>query len=303
MKKLITYTIFILVAFCINAQELFVGSYNIRNKNDWDKKQNNDWNIRVEKICELINFECPDIFGTQEVLNIQLNDMLELLERYSYIGVGRDDGKEQGEYAAIFYNKEKIELLENGNFWLAEQTNKPQKGWDAACIRICTWGKFRNKLSKKEFFFFNLHMDHVGVIARKESAKLVINKIKEIAKGKTTILTGDFNVDQNNEIYGIFTNSGILQDSYQVAKYKMEPNGTFNSFDPLLKSNSRIDHIFVTKDFIVDNYAIMTNMYWLSKKKKENIKGHDAPNEISFKEGIIRTPSDHYPIFARLRWK
>ena len=302
MKKLITYTIFILVAFCINAQELFVGSYNIRNKNDWDKKQNNDWNIRVEKICELINFECPDIFGTQEVLNIQLNDMLELLERYSYIGVGRDDGKEQGEYAAIFYNKEKIELLENGNFWLAEQTNKPQKGWDAACVRICTWGKFRNKLSKKEFFFFNLHMDHVGVIARKESAKLVINKIKEIAKGKTTILTGDFNVDQNNEIYGIFTNSGILQDSYQVAKYKMEPNGTFNSFDPLLKSNSRIDHIFVTKDFIVDNYAIMTNMYWLSKKKKENIKGHDAPNEISFKEGIIRTPSDHYPIFARLRW-
>lgn len=303
MKRIIIYTTFILIAFCLNAQGLFVGSYNIRNKNDWDKKQNNDWLIRVEKICELINFESPDIFGTQEVLNIQLNDMLKLLDRYAYIGVGRDDGKEQGEYAAIFYNKERIELLENGDFWLAEQTDSPQKGWDAACIRICTWGKFRDRQTRKEFYFFNLHMDHVGVVARRESAKLVVEKIRQIAKTTSSILTGDFNVDQNNEIYTTFTQSGILKDSYQVAKYKMIPNGTFNSFNPLLKTNSRIDHIFVTKDFSVDNYAVMTNMYWLNKNEKKKIKGHDAPDEISFKEGIIRTPSDHYPIFARLRWK
>lgn len=303
MKKIIVFVVFILTFFIINAQSLLVGSYNVRNKNDYDAKQDNGWNIRAEKICELINFEQPDVFGTQEVLNNQLNDMLQLLDRYSYIGVGRDDGKTLGEYAAIFFNKERIELLEDGNFWLAEETDKPKKGWDAACIRICTWGKFRDKQTKKIFFFFNLHMDHVGVVARKESAKLVVAKIKQIAQGATSILTGDFNVDQNNEIYETFTKSGILKDSYQIAKYKMIPNGTFNSFNPLIRTNSRIDHIFVTNDFTVDNYAVMTNMYWISKNKKENIKGHDAPNEISFKEGIIRTPSDHYPIFARLRWK
>ncbi len=303
MKKNIVFVVFILTFFIINAQSLLVGSYNVRNKNDYDAKQDNGWNIRAEKICELINFEQPDVFGTQEVLNNQLNDMLQLLDRYSYIGVGRDDGKTLGEYAAIFYNKERIELLEDGNFWLAEETDKPKKGWDAACIRICTWGKFRDNQTKKIFFFFNLHMDHVGVVARKESAKLVVAKIKQIAQGTTSILTGDFNVDQNNEIYETFTKSGILKDSYQIAKYKMIPNGTFNSFNPLIRTNSRIDHIFVTNDFTVDNYAVMTNMYWISKNKKENIKGHDAPNEISFKEGIIRTPSDHYPIFARIRWK
>lgn len=303
MKKIIVFVVFILTFFIINAQSLLVGSYNVRNKNDYDAKRDNGWNIRAEKICELINFEQPDVFGTQEVLNNQLNDMLQLLDRYSYIGVGRDDGKTLGEYAAIFYNKERIELLEDGNFWLAEETDKPKKGWDAACIRICTWGKFRDKQTKKIFFFFNLHMDHVGVVARKESAKLVVAKIKQIAQGATSILTGDFNVDQNNEIYETFTKSGILKDSYQIAKYKMIPNGTFNSFNPLIRTNSRIDHIFVTNDFTVDNYAVMTNMYWISKNKKENIKGHDAPNEISFKEGIIRTPSDHYPIFARIRWK
>lgn len=303
MKKIIVFVVFILTFFIINAQSLLVGSYNVRNKNDYDAKRDNGWNIRAEKICELINFEQPDVFGTQEVLNNQLNDMLQLLDRYSYIGVGRDDGKTLGEYAAIFYNKERIELLEDGNFWLAEETDKPKKGWDAACIRICTWGKFRDKQTKKIFFFFNLHMDHVGVAARKESAKLVVAKIKQIAQGATSILTGDFNVDQNNEIYETFTKSGILKDSYQIAKYKMIPNGTFNSFNPLIRTNSRIDHIFVTNDFTVDNYAVMTNMYWISKNKKENIKGHDAPNEISFKEGIIRTPSDHYPIFARIRWK
>ncbi len=303
MKKTTILFVFTLVCLTITAQDLLVGSYNIRNKNEYDVKQNNDWNIRVEKICELINFERPAVFGTQEALNSQLKDMLELLDRYSYIGVGRDDGKEKGEYSAIFYDKNQIELLDKGDFWLAEQTDQPQKGWDAACIRICTWGKFRDKKSRQEFFFFNLHMDHVGVVARKESAKLVVEKIKEIAKSKTAILTGDFNVDQNNEIYSVFTQSSILQDSYKIARYKMIPNGTFNSFNPLLKTNSRIDHIFVTNDLIVENYAVMTNMYWLSKNKKENLKGHDAPDEISFKEGVIRTPSDHYPIFARIRWK
>ena len=132
------------------------------------------------------------MFGAQEVLYPQLKDMLATLDGYDYIGVGRDDGKRGGEYAAIFYKKDNIRLLDKGQFWLSEDTTRPNLGWDAACIRICTWGKFEDKRSHMKFFYFNLHMDHVGIVARRESAKLVVRKIREIAGSAPVVLTGDF---------------------------------------------------------------------------------------------------------------
>ena len=299
MKKLLLCLL--LFGCCaLEAQQVTVASYNIRNKNASDSLNGNVWQVRSEVICQQINTEEPIVFGTQEVLYTQLLDMLTLLDNYDYIGVGREDGKQGGEYSAIFYKKDKLKKLDEGWFWLSTTPDKPSKGWDAACTRICTWGKFQHRQTNKVFFFFNLHMDHVGIVARRESAKLVIEKIKQLAANNPTILTGDFNIDQTNEIYSIFTSSNILKDSYSTAKHVLAPNGTFNSFDPKLKTSSRVDHIFVSPNLRVDSYAIHTDIYWTSNKKDNKIKGNDAPNEINFDTCTPRTPSDHYPVFVRL---
>ncbi len=280
-------------------QEMLVGSYNIRYKNDGDSLKGNPWSKRCQVICDQVNFMAPAVLGTQEVLHPQLVDMLHRLDGYAYIGVGRDDGKEGGEYAAIFYKKNRLQLLDEGNFWLSETPDVPRLGWDAACIRICTWGRFRDSLTTKEFYFFNLHMDHVGKVARREGARLVVNKIAEIAHGVPVILTGDFNVDQTDEIYSIFTESGLLKDSYACAPVRLAENGTFNSFNPRLKTESRIDHVFVSPHTEVTAYGLLTGHYWTPQPADEQ-KGNDAPEDLSLRKAVIRLPSDHYPVFVRI---
>ena len=280
-------------------QELLVGTYNIRNKNEGDSLRGEIWSKRCQVICDQVNFMSPAIFGTQEVLRGQLSDMLRGLDGYDYVGVGRDDGAEKGEYAAVFYQKARLQLLDKGNFWLNETPDMPRLGWDAACIRICSWGKFKDLLTGCEFYFFNLHMDHVGKVARREGAKLVVNKIREIAAGAPAILTGDFNVDQTDEIYRIFTESGILKDSYLCAPVRFAENGTFNSFNPWLRSESRIDHVFVSPQTEVKAYGMLTD-YYLTPYSDEERKGMDAPEELSFHRGVIHLPSDHFPVFVRI---
>ena len=283
------------------AAQMLVGSYNIRYKNTEDSINGNAWANRCQVICDQVNFMSPDIFGAQEVLYSQLSDLIQGLDGYNYIGVGRDDGKTQGEYAAIFYKEDRIRLLDQGNFWLSETPDKPGLGWDAACVRICTWGKFKHLKLKKKFFYFNLHMDHVGKVARREAAKLVVQKIREIAQGAMVILTGDFNVDQNNEIYRIFTDSGILKDSYLATRLRFAENGTFNSFKTDFFTKSRIDHVFVSPSAVVDAYGVLTDSYWTPDTTSvEKQKGSDAPQEISFSRYIRRQVSDHYPVFVKL---
>lgn len=284
------------------AQTLYVGSYNIRNQNKRDSLNGNGWERRCPVICTQLNFEHPDIFGAQEVLEPQLRNMLSMLDGYDYIGVGRDDGKKAGEYEPIFYDRKKLQLKEHGNFWLSETPEKPGLGWDAVCIRICTWGRFVNIKDGTAFYFYNLHMDHVGTVARREAAKLVVQRIRERAHQECpVILTGDFNVDQENEIYQIFVTSGVLTDSYERARMRFAENGTFNSFDPELKTTSRIDHVFVSPSFEVDRYAVLTNGYWTAEDTAaQDVKGHDAPQEISFRHHVKRLPSDHYPVMVRL---
>lgn len=301
MKRLFLSLIAICFCMAIGAQQLFVGSYNIRYHNTSDDKAGNVWTKRCQVICDQINFEDPDVFGAQEVLVEQLHDLLGKLDGYGYIGVGRDDGKEAGEYAAIFYKKDRVELLRDGHFWLNETPDQPKLGWDAACVRICTWGEFRQKQSKKKFYYFNLHMDHVGIVARREAAKLVVSKIRQIAKGAPVVLTGDFNVDQTDEIYSIFSTSGILKDSYECARIRFAENGTFNDYHPEYMSTSRIDHVFVSPELKVDRYAMLTNMYWTKIPETDNeLKSNQAPGEVSFGKAILRTPSDHYPVLVKL---
>ena len=302
-KKLLLSLLFAAFAVSQLSAQMLVGSYNIRLKVSSDSVNGNVWGKRCQVMCDQLNFMSPDIFGTQEVLHVQLLDMLDRLDGYDYIGVGRDDGNTGGEYAAIFYKTDRLRLLDYGNFWLNETPDRPGLGWDAACIRICTWGKFASQTATDDeaFYFFNLHMDHVGVVARREAAKLIVSKVREIAQGAPVIVTGDFNVDQNDEIYSIFTQSALLKDSYLASRIRFAENGTFNSFDTDLYTDSRIDHIFVSPSISVDAYGILTNSYWTPDNESgELMKGHDAPQEIDFSRYVRRQPSDHYPVFVRI---
>ena len=318
MKKHILFALLFVASFQLTAQQLLVGSYNIRYKNANDSIKGDVWSKRCQVICDQVNFMAPDIFGAQEVLYGQLQDMKKVLDGYDYIGIGRDDGKRAGEHEAIFYKKDKIRLLDHGDFWLSETPEKPGLGWDAVCIRICTWGKFSvntpddgrrrglfgrgPKPKEMVFYYFNLHMDHVGVVARREAAKLVVGKIREIAQGAPVILTGDFNVDQTNEIYTIFTQSGVLKDSYDAARIRFAENGTFNAFKTEYYTTSRIDHVFVSPEMKVEAYGVFTNSYWTPDDTDEMLKSSDAPQEISFDNYIRRNPSDHYPVFVKVRF-
>lgn len=283
MKRITFLAITLLLGCNLMAQSLYVGTYNIRYNNPDDIAEGNAWKQRCPHLCDFINFEQPVIFGAQEVLVDQLHDLQKGLDHYSTLGVGREDGKEAGEYAAIFFKSDALKCLDSGYFWLSETPNKPSLGWDAACIRICTWGKFEDKASKKTFFFFNTHMDHVGTKARRESAHLILNQIKAIAKNNHVIFTGDFNVDQTDEIYKIFSDSGFLRDCYANAKQRMAPIGTWNDYMQDYRDMARIDHIFVSNDFNIEHYGIFTNSYWLGKTR--------------------RNISDHYPVMVKLQMK
>lgn len=295
-KKILTISLLFVCVCFINAQDLIIGTYNVRNDNQGDAKKGNGWVRRCPIIAQQILFNDFDIVGTQEVLHNQLEDLLRELPQYSYVGVGRDDGETKGEYAPIFYKKERFKLIKSGNFWLSEQTDYPNKGWDAALPRICSWGYFKDKKKKKKVWFFNLHMDHVGVEARRHSARLVLEKIKEMCGKDAVILTGDFNVDQTHESYRLLANSGILFDSYEKAKICYALNGTFNAFKNNLMTNSRIDHIFVSSRFRVDRYGVLTDTYRTPKADSKEIQVGDFPKEVFSIESEARMPSDHFPV-------
>ena len=292
MKKIV-FIVFVCFLFVSNAQDLFVGSYNIRCVMHSDKKCGDIWEVRGEKLCQQILFLEPDVFGTQEASDKQLKQMDEWLKEYAHVGVGRDDGKKKGEHSAIFYNKTKYELLDKGNFWLNSQPDKPIVGWDASKVRICSWAKLKDKDNGFEFYFFNLHLDHRGEQSKQKSAFLVVEKIKEIANNKPFILTGDFNSEDTSISYKIFKESGLMFDSYITAEDKFSENGTYMAFDPERKSQRRIDYIFVSKHFNVRKYAVLTDTYWTENKDKKTKEQRPY---------IQRTFSDHYPIFAKLRY-
>lgn len=277
MKQIFLTLAIIALALTTQAQSIVAATYNIRQKNNGDI--GNLWDDRKHIVTAQIKFHEFDIFGVQEAFAVQMNDMQADLSEYAYVGVGRDDGVEKGEYSAIFYKKDRFEPIKNGTFWLNEKdVTKPIKGWDAAIVRICTWAVFKDKENGKKFIFMNTHFDHVGTEARKESAKLILAKVKELAAGLPLILTGDFNVDEKNEAYFTLANSGFVKDSYDLAKIKFTPNSTFNSWGKNIKPTGRIDHIFISEPLKVKKYGILTDTY------------------------LGKYPSDHFPVVAELLW-
>ncbi|MGE5384194.1 MAG: endonuclease/exonuclease/phosphatase family protein [Omnitrophica WOR_2 bacterium] len=221
----------------------------------------NQWKLRNESLCNEIIQQAPGILGVQEALINQMIDMRKLLVGYKSIGVGRDDGKKEGEFSAIFYHKSSYKKIRSGTFWLSQTPNVAgSRGWDAACNRIVTWAEFKDKHSGKHFIVFNTHFDHLGDTARVESAKLIHKKLKELANKLPVILTGDLNVTSKDRAYRIITNPEneyVLVNSRSRALKKNGPEFSWVSFDPEFKEPTLIDFIFTTYDFNILSSTIL----------------------------------------------
>lgn len=277
-----------------------LATYNLRLYNSGDSLAGDGWEARFPALSELIRYHEFDLFGTQEGYRNQLDDIKNSLPGFEYIGVGREDGKEGGEHSAIFYDTNKFDVIEHGDFWLSETPEIPgKKGWDAACPRVCTWGKFRHKDSGREFLFFNLHMDHIGTIARLESAKLIRQKMQDIDSSLPVFLTGDFNIDQYHEAYGTITGDSIFRDSYVISDLTYALNGTFNDFSAEDYSDSRLDHIFVTPGIHIEKYGVLTDTYRSDEGLDSAFTSDKAPKELVLHKYRARTPSDHFPVVVR----
>lgn len=280
MKYLILIFACLSLAFVLpkkdKKKEIIVAAYNLRMDTSSDGV--NAWPNRKEDVKALIQYHEFDIIGTQEGFKHQLDDLLEI-PGFAYIGGGRDDGKDAGEHSAIVYKTERFQVLDSGDFWLSETPDKPGLGWDATCCnRIASWAKFKDKNTKKQFYVFNVHFDHQGVVARLESGKLMEQKVKEIAKDAPVIMTGDFNSTPDTE--QIKSLSSFLHDAYTVTKMPpYGPVGTSNGFRFTAPLKNRIDYVFVSDHFEVRKYAA------LSDSKEQ------------------RYPSDHLPVVAAVSFK
>ena len=185
-------------------------------------------------------------------MEIQISQLDSLLEKYTLYGVGRNDGKTAGEYAAIFYNKEKLKLLGSGTFWLSETPEMiGSVGWDASMERICSWVQLEDIASQKKFFVFNAHFDHIGKEARKNSTILIMEKITEITSGKPTVFMGDLNFTPDEPPY-LFCLENGFEDSYREVEKSCTYTG-FNVKDALCK---RIDYIFTNEHFQTRSFFI-----------------------------------------------
>ena len=218
-------------------------SFNIRYDNTSDTI--NNWNKRKALIASLIQHYDADIVGIQEGLHHQVDYLNNALNGYSYVGVGRDDGQQKGEYSAIFYNSDKFKVLKTNTFWLSETPEKVSVGWDASMERICTYALFENVKTKKQFYVFNTHFDHRGMQARINSAQLIYKKIKEInTSDLPVILMGDLNLTPDTEPIQFLKNN--LTDAMGISRKPFYgPKGTFNGFDQDRIMENRIDYIFV----------------------------------------------------------
>lgn len=279
MKKIFILTLslfFTLVAFAQNDNRQYhlnIATYNLRM--DTPNDGLDAWEHRKENVNGLIRFHDFDIVGTQEGFHHQLLDIVAAND-YAYIGVGRDDGINQGEHSAIVYKKERFEVLDSGNFWLSETPETPSYGWDAQIRRICSWAKFRDMQANKEFFFFSVHYDHQAREARRNSSVLMMSKIKEIAGDMPTFCVGDFNATPDDEPIEIIYNANILNDAYLITQ--AEPYGTvgtFNAFKLDAPMKNRIDYIWVSKQITIEKYGVLNDVHY----------GH--------------FPSDHFPVMVK----
>ena len=233
-------------------------TYNIRYDNPEDSA--NSWSNRKALLSSQINFYHPDVVGVQEALDHQLSFLDSALNDYSYIGVGRKDGKTKGEYNAIFYDYNKFDLLEQGTFWLSETPDSISVGWDAALSRICTYALLHHRSLDQDIWVFNTHFDHIGEEARANSAQLIMQKINALNNKRNfpVILMGDFNTSFDEVEYGSIITSRLEDSKETCLQPPYGPTGTFNGFDFESRVTNRIDYIFVSKQIAVLKYGVMS---------------------------------------------
>lgn len=280
MRKLtlIVSAVLMVLPFISSAQkqtrdyDLKVMSYNIRMGTA--KDGTNSWEYRYPATAMMIQDQKPDVFGVQEAFEFQIKFIEDNFTDYDSFGVGRDNGKSEGEHMSIFWNKKTVKMIKGGTFWLSETPEKPSKGWDAACKRTATWALMKDKNTGKMFYFVNTHLDHKGVEARKKGLELIVSRIDEInPKGYPMVLTGDFNIKPDNEaLIGL---EEKMQSARKIAP-KTDNNQTFNGWGKA-KSDMVIDYIYVSGFSACPEYHTVNEKY-----------------------GQWKYISDHYPIYAKL---
>jgi len=257
---------------------LRVMSFNIRLNVSHDGP--NAWPYRRDLAASMVHLHQPDVIGLQEVLPDQVDDLVARLPDFDWVGVGRDDGARKGEFAAVFYRRARLTLLDQGTFWLSETPDVPGSiGWDAVCIRIATWVKVRDTATNSTFFFYNTHFDHRGKVARQESSRLLLQDALARSGNAPVIVAGDLNCDERAPAYRLLTGDAddipfrLWDAKTQSATPHHGPSGTFHAFTGELRD--RIDYIFVSDGVHVLRHAILAD-YWDGK----------------------RYPSDHMPVVA-----
>lgn len=279
MKKILFPILILLLSVTFsNAQNLKIMTYNIRL--DIASDGENSWSNRKEFFCSQLSFYEPDIFGVQEALPNQVTDIAATLPKYDNVGMGRE-GIGKGESSNIYFKKDRFELLQQNTFWLSETPDKISKGWDAACHRVCTYILLKDKISKKTFWVFNTHLDHIGEVARNNSIKLILSRIKSLnTKNYPVFFMGDFNSEPSeNRIVDL---KKQMDDSYEISQEKpFGPTGTFNAFKHNEAVTKRIDYIFLSKNsiFKVKKIAVLSD-------SKE-----------------LKYPSDHFPVYIETAFK
>lgn len=267
MKKIALLLLPLLAAACSQVNQtaptptpVNVMSFNIRYDNPEDSLDN--WQYRKNRAANAIRFYDADIVGTQEVLHNQLEDLKQRLPDYDVVGVGREDGKEKGEYSALWYKKTRLTLLGSGYFWLSETPDVTgSKGWDGACERIASWAKLQDKVSGKTYFALNTHLDHVGVAARREGVRLILDKVNELSEGLPVIVTGDFNAEPESDVIAHITdpaNEEHLNDARQISPIVYGPAWSFHDFGKIpYEERPLIDYVFVRNGVKVLRYGVL----------------------------------------------
>lgn len=266
------------------SESIRVMTFNIRFDNPNDGP--NAWPHRKEFVASTIRFHQTDIVGTQEGMHHQLTELENLLEKFEWVGVGRDDGDEKGEFSAIFYRSDRFDLLEEGTFWHSTTPDVPgSMGWDTAITRVTTWVRLHDKLNDRSFITFNTHYDHIGEVARKESSNLILQKIYDLSNGDPVLFMGDLNTTEQQEPYKIITDPQrgpveleLFDGFYHSVHGHHGPTSTWNGFERIFPDR-RIDYIFVDSKFRVVQHGILADS----------------------RDG--KFPSDHLPVVADLEFK
>jgi len=253
---------------------LLVMSFNIR----YGTAQDGDdrWPLRAALAVAVIDSVAPDVLGLQEALRFQLDELHAVIPGYGEVGVGRDDGREAGEYAAILYRRERLRLLDSGTFWLSDTPTVPgSMSWGNRVTRICTWARFEDAPSGGRFAVYNVHLDHESQESRERSARLIAERLADRSSPEPLILLGDFNVGEDNPVRQFLTGSARLADTYRARRPPASMEGTFNGFRGD-STGPRID-------------AILVSDRWLVRRADIVRTSRDG-----------RYPSDHFPITALL---